>query len=64
MRDYGFAAVKASRQAQTETSRRGNPLWLWVFNHLPKPRRPSGLSVRYCGRLSYAGHHSRAVGCI
>ena len=40
MRDYGFAAVKASRQAQTETSRRGNPLWLWVFNHLPKPRRP------------------------
>jgi len=28
MRDYGFAAVKASRQAQTETSRRGNPLWL------------------------------------
>jgi 2-polyprenyl-6-methoxyphenol hydroxylase-like FAD-dependent oxidoreductase len=38
MRDYGFAAVEASRQAETEISRRGNPLWLWVFNHLPKPR--------------------------
>jgi 2-polyprenyl-6-methoxyphenol hydroxylase-like FAD-dependent oxidoreductase len=38
MRDYGFAAVEASRQAETQTTRRGNPLWLWVFNHLPKPR--------------------------
>ena len=38
MRDYGFAAVEASRQAETETARRGTPLWLWVFNHLPKPR--------------------------
>src|SRR5207248_1686905 len=36
MRDYGFAAVEASRQAETETARRGTPLWLWVFNHLPK----------------------------
>jgi 2-polyprenyl-6-methoxyphenol hydroxylase-like FAD-dependent oxidoreductase len=38
MRDYGFAAVEASRQAEAETARRGNPLWRWVFNHLPKPR--------------------------
>ncbi|WP_426512989.1 FAD-dependent oxidoreductase [Dactylosporangium sp. McL0621] len=37
MRDYGFAAVEASRQAETQTARRGNPLWLWIFNHLPKP---------------------------
>jgi 2-polyprenyl-6-methoxyphenol hydroxylase-like FAD-dependent oxidoreductase len=37
MRDYGFAAVEASRQAET---RRTNPLLLWIFNHLPKSRGP------------------------
>ena len=38
MRDYGFAAVEASRAAETQTALRANPLWLWVVNHLPKPR--------------------------
>ena len=38
MRAYGFAAVEASRHAETQTARGGNPLWLWIFNHLPKPR--------------------------
>jgi 2-polyprenyl-6-methoxyphenol hydroxylase-like FAD-dependent oxidoreductase len=38
MRDYGFAAVEASRTAETQTAQRGNPLWFWIFNHLPKPR--------------------------
>jgi 2-polyprenyl-6-methoxyphenol hydroxylase-like FAD-dependent oxidoreductase len=38
MRDYGFTAVEASRQAETHTAGRGSPLWLWVLNHLPKPR--------------------------
>ncbi len=37
MRDYGFAAVDASRQAETQTARRGNPLWLRILNRLPKP---------------------------
>jgi len=38
MRDYGFAAVEASRKAETQTAQRGNPLWFWIFNHLPKSR--------------------------
>ncbi|MGC5288414.1 FAD-dependent oxidoreductase [Micromonospora sp. DT231] len=38
MRDYGFAAVEASRQAEAEAARRRNLLWLWVVDHLPKPR--------------------------
>ncbi|MGW3807408.1 FAD-dependent oxidoreductase [Micromonospora sp. NPDC005113] len=38
MRDYGFTAVEASRQAETRTARWGNSVWLWIFNHLPKPR--------------------------
>jgi len=38
MRDYGFAAVEASRQAEMATARQGNPLWLWISNHLPKAR--------------------------
>jgi 2-polyprenyl-6-methoxyphenol hydroxylase-like FAD-dependent oxidoreductase len=38
MRDYGFAAVDASRRAEAETSRRGSRFWLWVVDHLPKPR--------------------------
>lgn len=38
MRDYGFAAVEASRQAEADAGRRGNPLWFWIFTHLPKTR--------------------------
>jgi 2-polyprenyl-6-methoxyphenol hydroxylase-like FAD-dependent oxidoreductase len=38
MRDYGFAAVETSRQAEAETARRGNSLWLRFLNHLPTPR--------------------------
>ena len=38
MRDYGFAAVEASRRAETQTARPGNPLWLWIFSHLRRPR--------------------------
>lgn len=36
MRAQGFAAVEASRAAETTTARRGNPWWLWVVNHLPR----------------------------
>ncbi|MFG1866558.1 FAD-dependent oxidoreductase [Micromonospora arborensis] len=42
MRDYGFAAVEASRQAEAETARRRNLLWLWVVDHLPKRRGTGG----------------------
>jgi 2-polyprenyl-6-methoxyphenol hydroxylase-like FAD-dependent oxidoreductase len=35
MRDYGFAAVDMSRQAELETARRGISRWLRVFDHLP-----------------------------
>ncbi|MEV4216545.1 FAD-dependent monooxygenase [Micromonospora sp. NPDC049662] len=38
MRDYGFAAVEASRKADAAYAGRGNPVWLWIVNHLPKPR--------------------------
>jgi hypothetical protein len=31
MREYGFAAVEASRRAEAETGRRANPLWLWAW---------------------------------
>jgi 2-polyprenyl-6-methoxyphenol hydroxylase-like FAD-dependent oxidoreductase len=34
MRDYGFAAVDASRQA--EAAHRGGSLWLRLADHLPK----------------------------
>jgi 2-polyprenyl-6-methoxyphenol hydroxylase-like FAD-dependent oxidoreductase len=34
MRDYGFAAVEASRRAETEAAGRGNRLLLRVFDHL------------------------------
>jgi 2-polyprenyl-6-methoxyphenol hydroxylase-like FAD-dependent oxidoreductase len=30
MRAYGFAAVEASRQAESQTARRGSPLWLRI----------------------------------
>jgi len=36
MRDYGFAAVEASRQAESLTARRGNPLWLRILNRIPR----------------------------
>jgi 2-polyprenyl-6-methoxyphenol hydroxylase-like FAD-dependent oxidoreductase len=38
MREYGFAAVDASRRAETQSDRKGDGLWLWLVNHLPKPR--------------------------
>jgi 2-polyprenyl-6-methoxyphenol hydroxylase-like FAD-dependent oxidoreductase len=38
MRDYGFAAVEASRRAET----RANPFWLWIFNHLRVRNRVAG----------------------
>jgi len=38
MRDYGFAAVEASRQAESQNARRGNPLWLRILNRLPGSR--------------------------
>lgn len=38
LREDGFAAVEASRQAETNNARWGSLLWLWVLNHLPKPR--------------------------
>ncbi|HEY2672538.1 MAG TPA: NAD(P)/FAD-dependent oxidoreductase [Rugosimonospora sp.] len=38
LRDYGFAAVRASREAEATTARRGRGPWLWLFDHLP--RRP------------------------
>jgi 2-polyprenyl-6-methoxyphenol hydroxylase-like FAD-dependent oxidoreductase len=36
MRDYGFAAVEASRQAESQTARRGNPLWLRILSRVPR----------------------------
>ncbi|HEX5204984.1 MAG TPA: FAD-dependent monooxygenase, partial [Actinoplanes sp.] len=36
MRDYGFAAVEASRRAEAETARRGNPVGRWLLRHLPR----------------------------
>ncbi|MCU7726301.1 FAD-dependent monooxygenase [Actinoplanes sp. KI2] len=42
MREYGFAAVDASRQAEAETARRGSSPWLWLVNHWPRPRRTAG----------------------
>ena len=39
MRDYGFAAVEASRQAETDAARRRNGPLLWAVNHLVRPRR-------------------------
>ncbi len=40
MRDYGFAAVAASRAAEAATAGRGRGLWLWLADRLP--RRPGG----------------------
>ena len=37
MRAYGFAAVEASRLAETQTVRRTDPRRLWTFTHLPNP---------------------------
>jgi 2-polyprenyl-6-methoxyphenol hydroxylase-like FAD-dependent oxidoreductase len=38
MREYGFAAVEASRQAEAHGGRRRNSLWRWIANHLPRQR--------------------------
>jgi 2-polyprenyl-6-methoxyphenol hydroxylase-like FAD-dependent oxidoreductase len=35
MREYGFAAVLASREAEAATAGRGGGWWLWLVNHLP-----------------------------
>jgi 2-polyprenyl-6-methoxyphenol hydroxylase-like FAD-dependent oxidoreductase len=35
MRDYGFAAVEASRRAEADIARRGTSVGLWILNHLP-----------------------------
>jgi 2-polyprenyl-6-methoxyphenol hydroxylase-like FAD-dependent oxidoreductase len=34
MRDYGFAAVEASRQAESDAARAGRSRWLWILNQL------------------------------
>jgi 2-polyprenyl-6-methoxyphenol hydroxylase-like FAD-dependent oxidoreductase len=39
MREYGYAAVAVSRQAEAETGARRNPLLFWLYRHLaPKTR--------------------------
>ncbi|MEV4623948.1 FAD-dependent monooxygenase [Asanoa sp. NPDC049573] len=38
MRDYGFAAVEASRRAE----RRASPYWLWILERLPVRNRVAG----------------------
>jgi hypothetical protein len=40
MREYGYAAVAASRRAEAETGARRHPLLFWLYRHLP--RRPAG----------------------
>ena len=37
MREYGYAAVAASRQAETETGARRNRLLYWLYRRLPRP---------------------------
>jgi len=34
MREYGYAAVAASRQAEAETGARRNRLLFWLYRHL------------------------------
>jgi 2-polyprenyl-6-methoxyphenol hydroxylase-like FAD-dependent oxidoreductase len=38
MRDYGFAAVEASRQAEMETGARGSRLGLWLYERLARAK--------------------------
>ncbi|HEU5331188.1 MAG TPA: FAD-dependent monooxygenase [Actinocrinis sp.] len=38
MRDYGFAAVEASRQAEMETGARGSRLGLWLYKRLTRAK--------------------------
>jgi len=38
MRDYGFAAVEASRQAEMETGARGSRLGLWLYKRLARAK--------------------------
>jgi 2-polyprenyl-6-methoxyphenol hydroxylase-like FAD-dependent oxidoreductase len=37
MREYGYAAVAASRQAEAETGARRNPLLFWLYRRLARP---------------------------
>ena len=37
MREYGYAAVAASRQAEAETGARRNRLLFWLYRRLPRP---------------------------
>jgi 2-polyprenyl-6-methoxyphenol hydroxylase-like FAD-dependent oxidoreductase len=40
MREYGYAAVAASRQAEAETGARRNRLLFWLYRRLPsRPAR-------------------------
>jgi 2-polyprenyl-6-methoxyphenol hydroxylase-like FAD-dependent oxidoreductase len=41
MREYGYAAVVASRQAQAETGARRNPLLFWLYRRLARRPAPS-----------------------
>jgi len=36
VREYGYAAVAASRQAEAETGARRNPLLFWLYRHLAR----------------------------
>ena len=41
MREYGYAAVTASRQAEAETGARRNRLLFWLYRRLARGSRPS-----------------------
>jgi hypothetical protein len=42
MRDYGFAAVKASMAAEAEMGARHNSVMFWLYRHLARGRaRPA-----------------------
>ena len=41
MREYGYAAVAASRQAEAETGARRNRLLFWLYRRLARGSRPS-----------------------
>jgi hypothetical protein len=46
MREYGYAAVAASRQAEAETGARRSPLLFWLYRRLARRAAPARNSFR------------------
>jgi 2-polyprenyl-6-methoxyphenol hydroxylase-like FAD-dependent oxidoreductase len=46
MREYGYAAVAASRQAEAEAGARRNPLLFWLYRRLARRAAPARTSFR------------------